>query len=143
MNEDLTIKQMEDLMDELGSQGFKHMEELDTDGMLEALQQEFDFELTNVFDGKPHMFFYEETTADGYSVYIATEDPGNVNIGEDVYYYETDRFDKLKQAMQDGLIIYLDEYEMGDWQITSAIEDLYDEVYQQKLDELIDEARED
>jgi len=143
MNEDLTIKQMEDLMDELGSQGFKHMEELDTDGMLEALQQEFDFELTNVFDGKPHMFFYEETTADGYSVYIATEDPGNVNIGEDIYYYESDRFDKLKQAMQNGLIIYVDEYEMGSWQITSAIEDLYDEVYQRKLDELIDEARED
>lgn len=143
MNEDLTIKQMEDLMDELSSQGFKHMEELDTDGMLEVLQQEFDFEFTNVFDGKPHMFFYEETTADGYAVYIATENPGRPDIRCDVYYYESDRFEKLKQAMQNGLIIYLDEYEMGSWQITSAIEELYDEVYQQKLDELIDEARED
>lgn len=143
MNEDLTIKQMEELMDELSSQGFKHMEELDTDEMLEALQQEFDFEITSEFDGRPHMFFYEETTADGYAVYIATEDPGNVNICDDVYYYESDRFDKLKQAMQDGLIIYVDWCDTGSWQVTSAIEELYDEMYQRKLDELIDEARED
>lgn len=143
MNEDLTIKQMEELMDELSSQGFKHMEELDTDEMLEALQQEFDFEITNEYDGRPHMFFYEETTADGYSIYIATEDPGNVNMSEDVYYYESDRFDKLKQAMQDGLIIYVDWCDTSSWQVTNAIEELYDEMYQRKLDELIDEARED
>ena len=111
--------------------------------MVQVLQQELDFEFTELFNGTPHIFFYEETTADGYSIYVATEDPGNVNIGDDIYYYESDRFDKLKQAMRDGLIIYIDGYEWGDWKVTSAIEELYDEIYQQKLDELIDEARED
>jgi hypothetical protein len=142
MNEDLTIKQMEELMDELSSQGFKHMEELDTDEMLEVLQKEFDFELTDTFNSRPDIFFYEETTADGYSIYLATEDPGNISVGDDIYYYESDRFDKLKQAMQNGFIIYIDQYDMGSWQVSDAIENLYDEMYQRKLDELIDEARE-
>ena len=141
MKEDITIKQIEELMDELSSQGFKHMEELDTDEMLEVLQKEFDFEFTSVFNSRPDIFFYEETTADGYSIYLAAEDPGNVNIGYDVYYYESDRFEKIKESMQNGLIIYVDDFEMGSWQISDAIENLYDEMYQRKLDELIDEAR--
>ena len=33
---------------------------------------------------------YEETTADGYSVYVVTHDMNNVCVSEDVYYYESD-----------------------------------------------------
>jgi len=33
---------------------------------------------------------YEENTADGYSVWVATHDPKNISLSEDVYYYDGD-----------------------------------------------------
>ena len=36
------------------------------------------------------IYAYEETTADGYSVYVVTNNMDSVCINEDVYYYESD-----------------------------------------------------
>ena len=33
---------------------------------------------------------YSESTADGYDVYVCTNDPNRPSIGEDVYYYDHD-----------------------------------------------------
>ena len=80
--------------------------------------------------------FYEETTADGYSVYVATEDVNNVSICDDVFYYESDRFSKLEDAVIDGLTIYIDEYEMGDYGLQDQIERLYQRYYSNMIAEV-------
>ena len=40
------------------------------------------------------IMFYTETTADGYEVWIATDDDRHPSINEDVYYYESDWLEK-------------------------------------------------
>ena len=139
----MTEDKMKEITEKLESRGLKSMDDLDTDEMLHWVQLEYDFEFMHTFSAVADIFFYEETTADGYSVYIATEDPNRVNIGEDVYYYESDKFDKLIDAMRSGLYIYIDEYEMGEWQIAEAVERLYEEMYNAKLNELINEVGSD
>ncbi len=72
---------------------------------------------------------YCETTKDGYEVWVATEDMGNVCISEDVYYYDSDLHHALADAIRDELSpIYLDDTEADfvDYAISEIYEYLYD-----------------
>ena len=53
---------------------------------------------------------YSETTADGYEVYVATHDDKNVNIQEDVYYYDSDLTDVIMEQLEEHYSVYIDEY---------------------------------
>ena len=50
-----------------------------------------------------------ETTADGYEIWIATDDDRNPSINQDVYYYENDWLENMADAMVDGNSIYFQE----------------------------------
>jgi ribosomal protein S4E len=52
---------------------------------------------------------YSETTADGYEVYVATHDDQNVNIQDDVYYYDSDLADVIMEKLEDHYSVYIDE----------------------------------
>jgi len=43
---------------------------------------------------------YEESTADGYEVYVATHDMNKISICEDVYYYDSDLADVLVENIK-------------------------------------------
>ena len=43
---------------------------------------------------------YEESTVDGYSVWIATYDVSQINICDDVHYYDSDLGDALAEAIK-------------------------------------------
>ena len=119
----------------LEDKGIKDINEIDTDKQLAAVLDHFEAEITHSFmEGQ--IKFYEETTADGYSVYVATEDVNNVSICDDVFYYESDRFSKLEDAVIDGLSIYIDEYEMGDYGLQDQIERLYQRYYSNMIAEV-------
>ena len=47
-------------------------------------------------------YIYEESTADGYSIYVAAQNPDNICIEENVYYYDSD----LSEAFFDALRHY-------------------------------------
>lgn len=119
----------------LQDKGIKDINEIDTDEQLAAVLDHFEAEITHDFmEGQ--IKFYEETTADGYSVYVATEDINNVSICDDVFYYESERFSKLEDAVIDGLSIYIDEYEMGDYGLQDQIERLYQRYYSNMIAEV-------
>ena len=119
----------------LEDKGIKDINELDTDEQLSAVLNHFEAEITHDFmEGQ--IKFYEETTADGYSVYVATEDTNNVSICDDVFYYESERFSKLEDAVIDGLTIYIDEYDMGDYGLQDQIERLYQRYYRDMIAEV-------
>ena len=92
---------------------------------------------------------YEETTADGYSVWIATHDINSINIGEDVHYYDGDLGDKLADFIEYSngdvdfpeLIHVDDEYD--DW-VVDVINDMYLHLAelneQDVIDDLIDKG---
>ncbi len=64
-------------------------------------------------------------------------------IGQDVYYYESDWFEKLPDAVYDGLTIYVEEYAMGEGPFTYAFEELYEELYETKQTEIINELKDE
>jgi hypothetical protein len=128
ITQDVILQRLED-------KGIKDINELDTDEQLSAVLNHFEAEITHDFmEGQ--IKFYEETTADGYSVYVATEDTNNVSICDDVFYYESERFSKLEDAVIDGLTIYIDEYDMGDYGLQDQIERLYQRYYRDMIAEV-------
>ena len=127
--------------DKLKEQGLLHISDMDHDEMLVKLQAEYDFDIVHEWNQGAQMYFYPESTADGYEVYIASENDSNPYIGQDVYYYESDWFEKLPDAIYDGLTIYVEEYAMGESAFTYAIEELYEELYETKQTEIINELK--
>ena len=128
ITEDVILQRLED-------KGIKDINELDTDKQLSAVLDHFEAEITHDFM-QGQIKFYEETTADGYSVYIATENADNVSICDDVFYYESDRYSKIEDAVIDGLTIYIDEYDMGDYSLQDMIERLYERYYRNMIAEV-------
>ena len=81
-------------------------------------------------------YFYTDTTADGYEIWIATEQEGNVCINEDVYYYETEWFEKLADYLRDGCRVYIDSYSQDEYGFEEVIEALYEEWYMEEYEEV-------
>lgn len=73
------------------------------------------------------LYVYEESTRDGYSVWICTHNPSSINIAEDVYYSEHNSYivEEVQDAIRNGLSIYCDD----EATINEAIEDMCDRVY--------------
>ena len=90
----------------------------------------------------PDFSIYEESTADGYSVWIATDDDKSINVNEDVYYYENDLHDVLYEAIPDYSNIYCDNYDFVEDAINRHYEDLLEKMEEEVVDELLDEGYE-
>ena len=88
----------------------------------------------------PDFSIYEESTADGYSVWIATSDDKSININEDVYYYENELTDVLYEAITDFDQIYCDDYNFVEDAITRHYEDLLCRIEDEIIDKLLDEG---
>ena len=88
----------------------------------------------------PDFSIYEESTADGYSVWIASADTNRINVNEDIYYYENDLADVLYEAIPDYNQIYCDEYNFVEDAITRHYEDLLFRIEEEVVDELLDEG---
>ena len=81
---------------------------------------------------------YSETTADGYEVYIATHDDQNVNIQEDVYYYDSDLTDVIMEQLEDRYSVYIDSYLYDDIYMDDKFEEYFDENVEDIVDDIPD-----
>ena len=99
----------------------------------------FECEITDQWQN-PDFSIYEESTADGYSVWIATNDDKHINVNEDVYYYENELNDVLYNAISDYNNIYCDNYDFVEDAITRHYEDLLCRIEEEVEDELLDEG---
>ena len=88
----------------------------------------------------PDFSVYEESTADGYSVWIATDNDKSINVNEDVYYYENELTDVLYDAIPDYNNIYCDNYDFVEDAITRHYEDLLCRMEEEIVDELLNEG---
>ena len=88
-------------------------------------------------------FFYTETTADDYEVFIATTDERKVSVNEDVYYYQDTWFEKLADYLRDGYTVYIDSYSQDEYSFEEVIEALYEEWYIEQYHEVEDELLEE
>ena len=121
--------------EKLEERGIMEVASEDYDKAIKQIQKHYDFELVDEWRDNAQFYIYAETTADGYEVFIATNDNrNNPHIGEDVYYYDNDLSERLEDAMYDSYgDIYVDDIS------AHFVEDAIDSVY----DSFISDIKED
>ena len=118
----------------------------DEDLAREAVLKHFSVELTDEYSQKADFYIYEESTADGYSVFIATHNQNSVNVNENVYYYDSDLGDALEEFIKysngdedDPEIIYVDD--LNQQFIDDAIVQLFEYLAERFEEDVIDELK--
>ena len=141
---DNKLKLDEELLCQLLSEDdVTEVDETNQDIMLERIKDHFEFEITDGWDKKHDIMFYTETTADGYEVWVATDDDRRPSINEDIYYYESDWLEKMEDAMTDGSTIYFQDLENDNYEFQEVVYNVYEEYYNDKRQELIEKLIDD
>jgi hypothetical protein len=69
---------------------------------------------------------YNESSADGYDLYVCTNDTRNVNICENVYYYDHDLANAFEQQVRWGdRTFYIDQYIYDDCYMDDKLLELF------------------
>ena len=126
------------------SYGFGEVESHDEEHTRKVVLDHYDAELTDQWQENCEYYIYEESTADGYTVYISTSDTRNLCVNENIHYYESSLSEELQDAIRNSGEIYVDDL-YQDF-IDDAIQELYlylaERFNEQALDELQDEGYE-
>lgn len=119
----------------MADQGWLDVNEADQDWQRKIVLEHYEVEFTDMFGSNCEYYIYTESTIDGYEVWVAAEDVGNVCISEDVYYYDSDLHVALADAIKGKLSpIYLDDTD--DDFVDYAISEIYEHLYDCKLEEV-------
>ncbi len=85
--------------------------------MIEAVKKYYGLKIDeNAYDSAD-VYAFEETTADGYSVYVVTHDMRSISVSEDVYYYESDVPSAIMEMITNSngyCTLYADQYFLDD-----------------------------
>ena len=130
----------------LEAKGFGEKQINDEDLAKEAVLKHFGVEFTDDYSSNADFYIYEESTADGYSVFVATHDQNVVNVNENVYYYDSDLGDALEEFIKysngdedDPEIIYVDD--LNQQFIDDAIVQLFEYLAERFEEDVIDELK--
>ena len=124
------------------SYGYGETNSHDEEYVRELILKHYDAELTDQWQSNCDYYIYEESTADGYSVFVACYDTSSISVNEDIHYYDSDLSGKLQDAIKDGFEIYVDD--LHQCFIDDAMQELYEDLaerfHAQAIDELEDEG---
>ena len=130
----------------LEARGFGEKQINDEDLAKEAVLKHFGVEFTDDYSSSADFYIYEESTADGYSVFVATHDGNVVNVNENVYYYDSDLGDALEEFIKysngdedNPEIIYVDD--LNQQFIDDAIVQLFEYLAERFEEDVIDELK--
>jgi hypothetical protein len=86
------------------------------------------------------LYVYEESTRDGYSVWICTHNPNSICVNEDIFYqdHSPQIIDEVQDAIRNGLSIYCDAEGIIDDAIEDMCDKVYDDVYAEVEQNLIE-----
>ena len=134
------------IYERLEAKGFGEYQANDEDLAKEAVLKHFGVEFTDDYSGNADFYIYEESTADGYSVFVATHDQNVVNVNENVYYYDSDLGDALEEFIKysngdedNPEIIYVDD--LNQQFIDDAIVQLFEYLAERFEEDVIDELQ--
>jgi hypothetical protein len=129
------------LWEKLEEKGIKQPHETDHEEKLAKVLDHWDAEITSRWDDGCTRWFYMESTADGYEVYVCTwgREGSNISISEDIYYYEHGWLDDMPSAIKDGAKIYFSELEDDNYEFVEAINETYEHYFEDKVEEMQDE----
>lgn len=128
----------------LEAKGFGDKQIRDNDLAKKSVLKHFHVELTDEWTHDASFYIYEESTADGYSVYVATYDTNEINVSENIYYYDHDLSGVLQETIRYGNgdedtpdLIYVDDL-YQDF-IGSAIQELFSYLSSRFEEEIIEQ----
>lgn len=135
----------------LEAKGFGEKQSENEDVVKQNVLDHYGVELTDNWTAKAEFYIYEETTKDGYTVYVATNDTDSISVCEDIYYYDGDLSDVLEEQIKYSNgdeeyreVIYVDDLYQNF--IDLAIENLFvylaEKFEEEVIDELLDEGYE-
>ena len=109
------------------------------DKMREAVKSYYGLKIDENAYQSADVYAYEESTNDGYSVYVVTHDMNRVCISEDVFYYDNEVANTIMEMVRDQgghCTLYADKYFLDDIyfedilleEFAEIAEDIYDEI---------------
>ena len=110
--------------------------------MIDAVKKYYGLTIDENAYQSADVYAYEETTADGYSVYVVTNDMNSVCIAEDVYYYESDIPEAIMEQINYSngeCVLYADQYFLDD----IYFDDMLLESFQEVADKIYDNITND
>ena len=132
----------------LEAKGFGEHQANDPDLAQKSVLKHFNVEFTDEWTSNADFYVYEESTADGYSVFVATHDMRHVNVSDNVYYYDSDLGDALEEHIRysngyedNPEIIYVDD--LNQQFIDDAIVQLFEYLAERFEEEIIDELKDE
>ena len=119
--------------------------------MIEAVKSYYGLKIDEDAYQSADVYAYEETTVDGYSVYVVTDDMNNVCINEDVFYYDNDIAETIIERVADysgDCTLCADQYFLDDIyfndmlleEFADVAEDIYNEIQNDEGDYSFDMA---
>ena len=104
---------------------------------LKQLEKKFNFKLTDLWTNRADFYIYRESTADGYEVFIATDNHRDINISENVFYYDSDLSDVLEEKIREHLDLAIANGTLDDeFPLLIYVEDIEESYVEYAMDEL-------
>jgi len=85
--------------------------------IIEAVKSYYGIKIDDNAYDNADIYAYEETTVDGYSVYVVTHDMKSICVNEDVYYYDHDVAKAIMEMVTNCggyCTLYADDYFLDD-----------------------------
>ena len=119
--------------------------------MIKAVKSYYGLKIDENAYNNADVYAYEESTNDGYSVYVVTHDMKSVSICEDVFYYDNDVAEAIMEMVRDQggyCTLYADQYFLDDIyfddilleEFADIAESIYDEIQNDEGDYNFDMA---
>jgi len=123
----LTEEMVQDALKELGLTEEQLVK--DNVQVSDKIMEHYDCRISDRWE-EQDLYIYEESTADGYSAYICTNNPNSICINEDVYQYEhnSEVTNRLEDAIRNGMSIYCDDVDFVEQVCDGMIDTFLDDV---------------
>ena len=86
--------------------------------MIKIAKQSLGLEITDSFNDSCDLYCYNESTVDGYDVWILTHSLNDINVSENVYYYDSDLASAIMEEVQynggSETLLHIDSYMWDD-----------------------------
>ena len=111
--------------------------------MIKIAKQALGLEITDSFDSSCDLYCYNESTVDGYDVWVLTHSLKDINICENVYYYDSDLASAIMEEIQynggSETVLHIDSYLWDD----IYMDDQMLEYFGETVDDIIENNEEE
>ena len=110
--------------------------------IIEAVKKYYGLKIDENAYQNADIYAFEETTADGYSVYVVTHDMRSICVSEDVYYYENDVPSAIMECIENSnghCTLYADQYFLDDIYFDDVLLEAFPDIAESIYDEIMNE----